>query len=251
MTTVRDMTGKSALVTGSTSGIGRATATLLASRGAYVLVNGRDRERGDQVVDAIRAMGGKADFFLADLSEARSAHDLAERALAAAGGRIDILVNNAAIGALGATAGFDEALYDSHFTLNVKVPFHLVGAIAPTMVEHGGGAIVNVTSMAGLFAIPGMAVYGACKAALGLLTKSWAGEYGPSAVRVNAVSPGTTRTPFVAPLGDALDGLAAQSPLGYIADPAEIASAIAYLASDDASFVNGVVLNVDGGRTAI
>ncbi|MFF3752617.1 SDR family NAD(P)-dependent oxidoreductase [Streptomyces sp. NPDC002018] len=251
MTTAQDIAGKNALVTGSTSGIGRATAMLLAGQGAYVLVTGRGRQRGEEVVDTIRAAGGKADFLLADLSDARSADDLAELALATTGGRIDILVNNAAIGALGATAGFDEALYDSHFTLNVKVPFRLVGAIAPTMAQHGSGAIVNITSMAGQFAIPGMAVYGACKAALGLLTKNWAAEFGPSGVRVNAVSPGTTRTPFVAPLGDALDELAAQSPLGYVADPAEIASAIAYLAGDDASFVNGVVLNVDGGRTAI
>ncbi|MFJ2645266.1 SDR family NAD(P)-dependent oxidoreductase [Streptomyces sp. NPDC087420] len=248
---MRDITGRNALVTGSTSGIGRATATVLAGQGAYVLITGRDQERGDEVVDVIRAAGGKADFLRADLSDASSADILAELALDTAGGRIDILVNNAAIGALGATAGFDEALYDNHFTLNVKIPFRLVGAIAPTMVERGSGAIVNITSMAGQFAIPGMAVYGACKAALGLLTKNWAAEYGPSGVRVNAVSPGTTRTPFVAPLGDALEGLAAQSPLGYVADPAEIASAIAYLASDDASFVNGVVLNVDGGRTAI
>jgi NAD(P)-dependent dehydrogenase (short-subunit alcohol dehydrogenase family) len=105
--------------------------------------------------------------------------------------------------------------------------------------------------MAADFGVPGMAVYGASKAAISLMTKSWAAEYGPSGVRVNAVSPGPTRTPAVEFMGEALDQLGAQAPLGYVARPEEIAAAIAYLASDEASFVHGTVVHVDGGRTAI
>ena len=135
--------------------------------------------------------------------------------------------------------------------MNVKAPFYLVGALAPKMAARGRGAIVNVTTMAAVFGVPGMAVYGASKAAVSSMTKSWAAEYGPSGVRVNAVSPGPTRTPAVEFMGEALDQMGAQAPLGYVAQPEEIAAAIAYLASDQASFVHGTVVHVDGGRTAI
>ena len=177
--TGQDLSGRTALVTGSTSGIGQATAAALAQRGAHVLVTGRDAQRGTAVVDAIRADGGKADFVQADLRDAASARDLAGRATEAAGGRIDILVNNAGGGAFGATAGFGEDVFDATFGTNVKAPFYLVGAIAPGMAERGQGAIVNVSTMAAQFGMPGMAVYGGSKAALNLMTKSWAAEFGP------------------------------------------------------------------------
>lgn len=123
-------------------------------------------------------------------------------------------------------------------------------AARPT--SRGSGVIVNVSTMAGQMGIPGMAVYGASKAGLNLLTKSWAAEFGPSGVRVNAVVPGSTRTEtVVAVMGDALDQLGAQSPLGYVAEPRQIADAIVYLASDEASFISGALLSVDGGRTAV
>jgi NAD(P)-dependent dehydrogenase (short-subunit alcohol dehydrogenase family) len=246
-----DLSGRSALVTGSTSGIGEATAIALARRGAHVLVSGRDAGRGAAVVDAIRADGGKADFVQADLHDAASARDLARRATEAAGGRIDILVNNAGGGAFGSTAGFGEDVFDATFGTNTKAPFYLVGDIAPGMAERGQGAIINVTTMAAQFGVPGMAVYGASKAALTLMTKSWAAEFGPQGVRVNAVSPGPTRTPGVEMMGDALDQLAAQSPAGRPAVPEDIAAVVAFLASDDARFVQGALVNVDGGRTAV
>jgi NAD(P)-dependent dehydrogenase (short-subunit alcohol dehydrogenase family) len=119
------------------------------------------------------------------------------------------------------------------------------------MVLRGGGAIVNVSTMVASFGLPGMSAYGASKAALELLTKAWAAEYGPSGVRVNAVSPGPTRTPGTAPMGDGIDQLAATVPLGRAADANEIANAIVYLASDEASFINGAIVPVDGGRVAV
>jgi NAD(P)-dependent dehydrogenase (short-subunit alcohol dehydrogenase family) len=243
--------GKTVLVTGATSGIGRASAERLAAGGGHVLVAGRDRERGEAVVAGITESGGKAEFVSGKLHDAASATDLATRALEAAGGGIDILVNNAGTAAFGPTEGFDEATFDEIFATNVKAPFYLVGALAPKMATRGGGAIVNVTTMAADFGMAISSVYGGSKAALTLMTKSWAAEFGPSGVRVNAVSPGPTRTPGVEFMGEALDQMGAQSPLGRVAQPEEIAATVVYLASDNASFVHGVVLHADGGRTAV
>ena len=246
-----DLTGRTALVTGATSGIGKATAVALAVHGARVLVAGRDKERGDAVVAALRAAGGQADFLSGDLQDGASAKDLAHRAMDAANGQIDVLVNNAGWGTLAPTPGFDETTFDAVFGTNLKAPFYLVGEIAPTMAERGKGSIINVSTMAAEMGVPGMAVYGASKAALNLLTLSWAAEFGPKGVRVNSVSPGTVRTPSVEPLGEVLDQMGAQSPSGYVAEPEEIATVIAFLASDAASYVQGTVLNVDGGRSAV
>jgi NAD(P)-dependent dehydrogenase (short-subunit alcohol dehydrogenase family) len=246
----KDLTGRTALVTGSTSGIGKATAIALAQRGAHVLVVGRNKDRGEAVVGTIRADGGQADFIGGDLHDAESARDLARRALEVTG-KVDVLVNNAGGGAFGPTQGFAEDVYDSVFGVNVKAPFYLVSELAPAMAERGSGSIVNVTTMAAQLGIPGMAAYGASKAALNLMTKSWAAEFGPKGVRVNSVSPGPTRTPGVEMMGEALDQLGAQSPAGYVAEPEEIATAIAFLASDESSYVQGALLNVDGGRTAV
>ena len=243
-----NMDGKVALVTGSTSGIGRATAVALAGRGAHVLVTGRNQERGGQVVDTIRNTGGKADFLQATISGVESARALASQAVDAGGGHVDILVNNAGFAVGGPTQATTEAEFDQTYDINVKVPFFLVAELAPPMAERGSGAIVNITTMVAGFGQPGMAVYGSSRAALELLTKSWA-EFGPRGVRVNTVSPGPVRTPMSETMGDMPDQMAALAPAGRVA-PEELASAIVYLASDDASFVQGVILPVDGGRAA-
>ena len=247
----QELAGRTALVTGATSGIGRAAALALAGLGARVLIAGRDEQRGEQAVKHIGAGGGTAVFLQASLDDAESARQLARRAAEAADGHVDILVNNAGAGAFAPTQGFPEDMFDAIMGTNLKVPFFLVGEIAPAMAERGAGAIINVTTMAAQLGVAGMAVYGASKAALNLLTRSWAAEFGPRGVRVNAVSPGPTRTPGVELMGEALDQLAAQSPAGHVADPGEIAAAIAFLATDAASYIQGVVLNVDGGRTAV
>jgi len=248
--TTTDLAGTTALVTGATSGIGTATAVLLAARGAHVLIGGRDATRGAAVVDSIRRDGGQADFLAGDLQDAASARDFARRATELGDGRVDILVNSAAIFPVGPTAETDEADIDAVYAVNVKVPFVLVGELAPAMVARGKGAIVNIITMAADFGIVGMALYGSSKAALSLLTKAWAAEFGPSGVRVNAVSPGPTLTEGTAAMGEQLEHLAAMAPAGRIASPQEIAASIVYLVSDDASFVHGAILPVDGGRVA-
>ncbi len=171
--------------------------------------------------------------------------------LAAALDGVDVLVNNAGAFPFGATHEIDGDVSDATFALNVRAPFFLTGALAPRMPANGGGAIVNITTMVASFGIAGMALYGSTKAALTLLTKAWAAEYGPRGVRVNAVAPGPTRTPGTEPMGDALDQLAATLPLNRPGTTEEIAAAALFLGSDEASYVNGAVLAVDGGRTAI
>jgi NAD(P)-dependent dehydrogenase (short-subunit alcohol dehydrogenase family) len=246
-----DLSGRTALVTGGNSGIGRAVALDLAAHGAHVVLSGRDLARGEEVVATIRAAGGKADFVATSLSDESSARKLARTAVELGGGHVDVLVNNAGVFPFGPTDQATEADFDSVFAVNVKVPYFLVAELAPAMAARGKGAIINVTTMVAEFGQSGMSLYGSSKAAVALLTKAWAAEFGPSGVRVNAVSPGPTRTEGTAPMGEALDQLAATTPHGRPGLPEEIAPAVTYLAGDDASFVHGAILPVDGGRIAV
>ncbi|MFJ7218028.1 SDR family NAD(P)-dependent oxidoreductase [Amycolatopsis sp. NPDC098790] len=245
-----ELSGSTALVTGGTSGIGRATAIALAGLGAHVVLSGRDAARGEEVVSRIRASGGKADFVAADLTDAASARALADRAQEL-GGQVDVLVNNAGIFPTGPTSDTAEAEFDRVYDINVKVPYYLVAALAPAMAARGRGAIVNVSTMVAARGMAGMALYGSSKAAVELMTKAWAAEFGASGVRVNAISPGPTRTEGTAVFGDGLDELAAAGPAGRVAAPSEIAAAIAFLVTEGSSFVQGAILPVDGGRLAV
>src|ERR1700747_335431 len=239
-----------ALITGATSGIGRAVADKLAQSGVHVTVVGRNTERGEKTIAEIRAAGGKADFIPADLRDAASARAVARKAVEL-GGHVDILINNAGVFPFGPTHETSEESFDQVYALNVKAPYFLVAELSPLMAQRGKGAIVNVSTMVADYGAAGMSLYGSSKAAINLLTKAWAAEYGPKGVRVNAVSPGPTRTEGTAAMGDALQQLAAQAPAGRPAAPEEIAEVIVFLVTDSASFVQGAILPVDGGRTAV
>jgi NAD(P)-dependent dehydrogenase (short-subunit alcohol dehydrogenase family) len=245
--------GRTALVTGSTGGLGVAIARALADAGAFVVVSGRNKERGDDVVAEITSAGGRAAFVVADLSGgATAATDLAEQATAAAGGRIDVLVNNAATLLMPQpTAAVSEQTLRDAFVVNVFAPFLLTGVITPAMAARGRGAIVNIGSITGLRGSDGSAIYSANKAAIHSLTTSWADEYGPSGVRVNAVAPGPIATERQLEFADHVAPVLARLPSRRMSTPEEVAASVVFLASDDAANIHGAVLSVDGGWAAV
>jgi NAD(P)-dependent dehydrogenase (short-subunit alcohol dehydrogenase family) len=245
------MAATTALITGGTSGIGRATANRLAQLGVHVVVVGRNLERGEKTIAEIRAAGAQADFISSDLRDASSARQVARRAVELGNGHVDILINNAGVYPFGPTHETTEDTFDKVYTLNVKVPYFLVAELAPLMAKRGKGAIVNLSTMVADYGASGMSLYGSSKAAMNLLTKMWTAEYGPSGVRVNAVSPGPTRTEGTEAMGEGLERLAAEAPAGRPATADEIAEAIVFLATDRSSFIQGAKLAVDGGRTAV
>jgi NAD(P)-dependent dehydrogenase (short-subunit alcohol dehydrogenase family) len=240
----RDLAGLKALVTGATSGLGRAIAFQLARDGADVTVHGRDATRGVQTVEEIELQGGNARFVAADLADAASIAGFAE-----AVGDIDILVNNAGFSVWGPTDTFALASFDSMFAANVRAPFLLVAAFAPGMMARKTGSIINISSMAGRLGLTGGAAYGATKAALASFTQAWAAEYSARGIRVNAVAPGPVYTRPEA--RELFDSLGATTAMKRAADPAEIAEVVAFLASPRASYMTGAIVAVDGGRTAI
>jgi NAD(P)-dependent dehydrogenase (short-subunit alcohol dehydrogenase family) len=243
---------RTALVTGSTDGIGAGIARTLAAEGAHVIVTGRDEIRGAKVAAEITGSGGTATFVSVDLSGGAGARDLAGAAQAIAGGPPDILVNNAAMLIAPAPTGeVGEELIDAALAVNVKAVILLTGLIAPGMAARGHGAIVNLGSINGLSGMAGSAPYSATKAAIHSLTKSWADEYGPSGVRVNTVAPGPTVTEKTAALADRIAPIIARVPSRRASTPEEVARAVAFLASDEASNIHGATLSVDGGRSAI
>ncbi|MCW2529631.1 MAG: family NAD(P)-dependent oxidoreductase [Pseudonocardiales bacterium] len=243
-TSVRELTGKTALVTGSTSGIGEATAHALAELGASVIVTGRNAERGARVVEKIEADGGSARFVAADLSDPDQITRLAEAA-----GEVDVLINNAGHSWFGPTADLDVDTFDAMFNSNVRATYLLTAALAPGMAARGSGSIVNLDSMAGAVGLAGGAAYSASKASMSAMTRAWAAEFSPSGVRVNSVRPGPVYSDGASP--ELIDSLAKTTLLGRGAQPKEIADVIAFLSSPKAQYVTGAVIAVDGGRTAV
>lgn len=240
----------SAVVTGSTSGIGAAIARLLAARGAHVIVSGRDQGRGQEVVAEIRSAGGKADFVPVDLAGGPGAvREFAARATAAAGGHVDILVNNAGIYPATPTAELTDADLEAMLAVNIRAPHVLVAELAPAMAKRGSGSIVTIGSWMAVVGSPYAALYTATKAADEQLTRSWAAEFGPRGVRVNAVAPGVTLTPGNEHALPVIEMMAAKTPAGIPVAPEDIAHAVGFLVSDQARMIHGATLYVDGGIT--
>lgn len=248
-----DFEAKTALITGSGAigGLGHMAAKILAAAGANVIIAGTDPDRGAQVVADVRNSAGSAAgtvrFIAADLADP----DAAQRLVGDAG-TVDILINNAGVVPFSPTPDQDVAAYEAAFAINVRAPFLLTALIAPKMAANGGGSIVNITSTAATLGIPALAVYGATKAALESLTRTWAAEFASSNVRVNAVAPGPMHTSkAVAMMGPDMGGMGQTTALGRTAAPAEIAEVVAFLASERASYMTGAIVAADGGRTAI
>jgi NAD(P)-dependent dehydrogenase (short-subunit alcohol dehydrogenase family) len=245
--------GKVAVVTGAASGIGRATARALAAEGAMVGIADVDEAGGGRVAAGIREAGGDAFFRRADV---RSLADLEAVVAEAAdrGGRLDVLVNNAAVSVAGSAGEMSEEDWAEVVDVNLTGVWRGMRAAIPRMLAQGGGSIVNLSSVQARVGLLGWAGYAASKGGIDALTRQAAVEYAPMGIRVNAIVPGTIATEMNerimadSPDPDAvMAGWLAMHPIGRIGQPQEVAAAIVFLASDDASFVTGELLRVDGG----
>jgi len=242
---------KVAIITGATSGIGRATAILFAREGARLALAGRRENLGKELVNTIKSNDGKAVFIKTDVTIKNDIKNLVETTINIYK-KIDILVNNAGIVRMFNFIEMDEIKdFDEVFNTNVKSCFLLCKEILPYMLEQKKGVIINVGSVAGEVGVPKLTSYSASKGAIRQFTKSLAVEYAKFGIRVNAVIPGATRTSMIPEGKDFEKFVLTHQPMGKIASSEEIAPAILFLASDEASFCTGSLLIIDGGETSI
>lgn len=246
---VRRLAGKIALITGAGSGIGKASALRFAAEGAEVFVNDLNAAAADAVVTQIRASGGRAEPCPADVTDAAAVQAMVDR-IVAARGRIDILFNNAGGDQPAPTLELGLERYRAVIALNLDAVFFGTRAVLTPMIRQGGGVILSTSSGAGLNAVDGLTAYGAAKAGVASLMRSIAVEHGRHGIRANTISPGPMDTPALRTFLDTQPGgaagYAAQVPVGRLGTAEDIAAAAAFLASDDAAFISGAVLPVDG-----
>ncbi len=238
---------KVAIITGSARGIGRATALAFAAAGAQVIVCDMDVAGGEQTAADIRAAGGRALFVQVNVTE-RASVDALVQTVQAQFGRIDVLVNNAGVLRDHSLLKMTEQEFDFVINVNLKGVFNCTQAIAPLMVAQGSGAIISASSVVGVYGNYGQTNYVASKAGVIGMTKVWARELGPKGVRVNAVAPGFISTEMLAGIPDkVMEELKAKISLRRLGRPEDIAQAYLFLASDEAAYITGHVLHVDGG----
>jgi NAD(P)-dependent dehydrogenase (short-subunit alcohol dehydrogenase family) len=248
------LNGKVALVTGGSSGIGRATAQIFAREGAKVVVADIGVEGGEETVRLIKAAGGEAVFIKSDVAQAADVQAMVKKAVETYG-RLDCAFNNAGIeGVVKPTVEYGEADWDRVIGINLKGVWLCMQAELQQMLAQGNGVIVNTASVAGLVGLPGFSAYVAAKHGVAGLTKTAALEYAKAGIRVNAVCPGAIRTPMFERGARDNPGIEEQAvaaePVGRMAEPAEVGEAVAWLCSDAASFVTGLPMAVDGGWVA-
>jgi NAD(P)-dependent dehydrogenase (short-subunit alcohol dehydrogenase family) len=243
--------GRVAIVTGAAGGIGSAIARRLAAEGAHVIVTDRELPGCEAVVEAIRAEGGQAEALAADIGRKDGCVSLVERVLARHG-RVHLLVNNAGINRRGALLALSDEDWSLSFAVNLDAMFHLCRAVLPSMIEAGGGAIVNTASQWGLYPAPGHIAYNVTKAAVASFTQNLARDYAPQRVRVNAVCPGEIYTPMVEAglqrSGRSKADLDRLVPFGRVGQPEEVAALVAFLASDEAAYICGSLVEITGAQ---
>lgn len=242
------LNGKIAIVTGATAGIGKEIAKTLASKGATVVCVGRNKERGNAVVEEIKANGSEALFVSADITKEENLDEIIKTTLDTYG-KIDILVNNAGIAVVAPMEEYPQEQWDAVVDTNLRGPYILIKKIMPHLIESKGN-IVNIASISGVRPVSGAYAYSPSKAAVISLTQLLAMDYGKQGVRVNAVCPGTVETEILACVPEEVVAAAAAAvPLGRLGRVSDIAKAAAFLASDDAEYITGQALIVDGGYT--
>lgn len=244
--------GKVALITGASKGIGEAIARMYAACGAKVVINSRKQEELDKVATDITAAGGTCAGIAANAGEIAACKELVEKTVALYGG-IDILVNNAASNPVyGPVVNCEEWAFDKIMNVNVKAPFELGKLVYPIMKERGGGSVINISSIAGLTPDPGLGMYSVSKAALNMLTKVAAKEWGADGIRVNAICPGLIKTKFSEALWQNekwLNHFVKQLPIARMGTVEEIAGLALFLASDASGYCTGTLFTADGGVT--
>ncbi|MDP3650583.1 MAG: 3-oxoacyl-ACP reductase FabG [Rhodoferax sp.] len=248
MTTPR-LLHKVSLITGAAQGIGLATALKFAAEGAIVVVCDLQQTGVDDAVAQCRALGAMAEGYVMDVTQ-RTQVDAVLARVQAQFGRIDVLVNNAGITQDARLQKMTLEQFDRVVDVNLRGVFHCAQAVADRMVAQGGGVILNASSVVGIYGNFGQTNYAATKFGVIGFTKTWSRELGPKGVRVNAVAPGFITTPMVAAMPEKiLQELQAKVPLKRLGRPEEIANVYAFLASDEASYINGAVIEVSGGMS--
>ena len=241
--------GKVSIITGAGRGIGQATALKFAREGALVVVCDLDQDSVDETVNAVRSAGGEAVGFLMDVTSAASIRAMVEGVVQRYG-RIDVLVNNAGIVEDAQLIKMTEEQFDRVLEVNLKGTYNCTKAVAEIMVEQKSGVILNASSIVGVYGNFGQTNYAASTFAVIGMVKTWARELGRKGVRANAVCPGFVETTILSTIPErVLQALKERVPLGRLARPEEIANTYAFLASDEASYINGAVIEVSGGAT--
>ena len=249
---IQDLKGKVAIITGASKGIGEAVARFFARGGAQVVLNSRKQEALDVVAESIKEFGGKVSVIAGNVGDVNDRKTLVERTISDFG-KVDILVNNAVANPYyGPIVGCEEMAYNKTMDINVKAPFELSKLVYPSMKANGGGSIINISSVEGLSPHDGMGIYSVSKAALLMLSKSCAQEWGVDQIRVNSICPGLIKTKFSKALwtnDQWLKSFIGQVPLRRVGTTEEIASLAYFLASDSSSYITGATYTADGGLT--
>ncbi|MGP6139316.1 SDR family NAD(P)-dependent oxidoreductase [Jeotgalibaca sp. A127] len=246
------MQGKTAIITGGGSGFGQGTAVKLAEKGANICVVDISEENGNKTVELCQQAGAEAIFVQADVSKLEDVKRYVNETMARFG-KIDMFFNNAGISGSGVrTLDCSEEEFDAIVNVNLKGAFYGLKYVVNEMLKTGGGSVVNTASLGGVVGMPTLGVYSATKHAIIGLTKTIAGEYGRDNIRINAIAPGTNETPMVKAFpAEAIKAMAEGVPMGRLGQPHEVANVVAFLLSDEASYIHGSVISIDGGSAAL